>query len=317
VLARNFSRTPLAGWLFFCGTLFPVLGFLNVYPFVFSFVADHFQYLASLGIIVPAAAGAAAALWRMPPALRAGGYGAACILVGTLAVLTWRQSGMYRDSVTLYRATLKQNPDCWLAELNLGTLLMDSGRTDEARQHFENSIRIKPDYADTHINLGILLFGKGELQAGLKHLREGVRLAPGVASGHLDLANGLVLVGEFSEAVKHCEIAVQLAPDSAFARFSLGVALFQKQRFGEAAAELERAVKLQPDYLRAYDLLARTYARLGKTAETVAAASKAVAVAHSTGQPAAAQQIEAWLKNYRLSGGSQPVTTEEFFTPPE
>src|ERR1035438_837916 len=117
LLARR-HRGPLAGFLIFAGTLFPVLGFLNVYPFIFSFVADHFQYLASLGMIVPITCGLALGARRIrlgKPAMMV----LPGVLLATLGILTWRQSGTYRDAETLYRATLACNPASWMAHTNL------------------------------------------------------------------------------------------------------------------------------------------------------------------------------------------------------
>ncbi len=91
LLARRW-RGPLAGFLFFAGTLFPVLGFLNVYPFIYSYVADHFQYLASLGIIVPLSAAMALGAGRFPSSARALAWAPAVALLATLGMLSWRQS---------------------------------------------------------------------------------------------------------------------------------------------------------------------------------------------------------------------------------
>src|SRR5205823_3519698 len=103
--ARKRWRGPLAGALFFVGTLFPALGFFNVYPFLFSFVADHFQYLASLGVIALAAAGITRLLPRRP--LR---YGSSLAILSALAVLTWKQSHLYADVERLYRSTTPTDP---------------------------------------------------------------------------------------------------------------------------------------------------------------------------------------------------------------
>ena len=127
-LLRRRMRGPLAAWLLFVGSLFPALGFFNVYPFLFSYVADHFQYLASMGIIAAASAGAALLLNWVPSPVRAAGPWLAAALCALLAVLSNAQSRIYADQPTLYRATIERNPACWMAHNNLG--LWYEGRGD-------------------------------------------------------------------------------------------------------------------------------------------------------------------------------------------
>jgi tetratricopeptide (TPR) repeat protein len=298
-------RAPLAGWLFFCGTLFPVLGFLNVYPFIFSYVADHFQYLASLGVFALSGAGLTLAVRRLPYRFQRAGHAACCLIVGALALVTWRQAHIYRDSETLYRETIARNPDCWLAELNLGTITSKSGRVDEGIAHFRRALEIKPDWADTHSNLGIQLCNKGQLEEGIKHLRQAVTLAPWSTAAHLDFANAMVLSGNFAEAVKYCEKAVEIDPNSAFARFSYGVALSRAKRYDDAAAQHEHAVRLEPDLIRAHHALAQTYATLGRPAEAIAAAERGIHQSRSTADREAVSQLELWLANYRQKTSSE------------
>ncbi len=162
-------RGPLAGLLFFVGALFPVLGFLNVYWFVFSYVADHFQYLASLGIIALAAAGAALLLARWRLWNRPGGYAACLVLLAILGSLTWRQSRMYSDIETLYRTVIAENPTCYLAYNNLGKLLHECGQADEAVTLFREAIEIKPDHVAAHYNLGNALRDQGHLDEAIAH----------------------------------------------------------------------------------------------------------------------------------------------------
>src|SRR5664280_1991610 len=179
-LIRRRTRGPLAGWLFFTGSLFPGLGFFNVYPFLFSYVADHFQYLAGLGIIATVAAGVSVVLAGSPPRIRAGGRALCALLVVTLAILANRQSRMYRDGETLYRVTLARNPDCWMAHNNLASVLATfPGREAEAIAHYEQALRIKPEYAEIHYNLGIQLARlPGHESEALAQYREALRLKP-------------------------------------------------------------------------------------------------------------------------------------------
>ena len=132
---RRIGKGPLVAVLFFAGTLGPALGFVNVYPMRYSFVADHFQYLASVGLITLCAAGLA----RIPRIIPA-------TLVVLLGALTWQQAGIYRNLETLWRDTLAKNPDCWMAHNNLGHLLSNQGRIDEAMEHYHKAIQINPNH---------------------------------------------------------------------------------------------------------------------------------------------------------------------------
>ena len=127
--ARRFvGRGVEVAALFYVATLSPLLGFVMLYTFRYTFVADHYQYVASIGLIALAAAGITLA-FKTKPWLKLVGGGA---LLLTLGILTWRQAGIYRDRETLWRDTLAKNPDCWMAHNNLGTALADQGRFEEA-----------------------------------------------------------------------------------------------------------------------------------------------------------------------------------------
>src|SRR6266581_8094133 len=129
---RSKFRGPLAAALLFLGLLSPALGFINVFPFIYSFVADHFQYLACIAPLTLFAAGLTMGLDSIAPAkgvLRPA-ISIAPILI--LGLLTWRQSHVYRDIETLWRTTIARNPDCWMAYSNLGSFLSEGGGLDEA-----------------------------------------------------------------------------------------------------------------------------------------------------------------------------------------
>ena len=136
-------RGAVAGLLFFVGTLFPALGFINVFPFTFSFVADHFQYLACAGILALVSAGLVSLMSRLPVWSR---RMLVALLLAALGILTWRQSTMYRDISTLYETTLARNPSCWLAHNNLAKVLANAGRVAEAIPHLEQALRLRPGF---------------------------------------------------------------------------------------------------------------------------------------------------------------------------
>jgi tetratricopeptide (TPR) repeat protein len=247
LLARR-NRGPLAGFLIFVGTLFPVLGFLNVYPFLYSYVADHFQYLAILGIIVPLCAVAAGqAPGRSALPARALGP----LLLLALAVLTWRQSGTYGDAETLYRATLARNPASFMAHTNLGVALVERpSRLPEAVAEFRAALRLKPDDAQTHADLGNALARiPGRLPEAIAEFQAALRLKPDWVAAHVDL--GVVLAripGRLPEAIAEFQAALRLKPEYAEAHENLGVALAQiPGRLPDAIAEFQAALRASPD----------------------------------------------------------------------
>ena len=244
---RQRDRAPLAAALLFGGTLFPVLGFVNVYPFVFSYVADHFQYLASLGMIAFLTAAAMRGFALLPWPRWSGPAVAAGVLL-ILGGLTWRQSGMYRDVFTLYEATLARNPSSWVAHLNLGTALDEAGQPEEALPHLQRALELKPGFPETLNSLGNVLNRLGRSREALPLLEQAVRIQPRFATAHNTLGTVLMSLGRAGEGTEEFRRAAELSPSMALARVNLGWALAHQGRIAEAVVEYEHARRLQPDF---------------------------------------------------------------------
>ncbi len=237
------SRAPLAATLLFCGTLFPVLGFVNVYPFLFSYVADHFQYLASLSIFALVGAALARATARLP---QWGRYIGATALLFLLGGLSRAQSGMYRDVFTLYETTIARNPACWMAHNNLAMALTASGRVAEAVPHLEVALQLRPDFPEALNNLGDDLTQLGKPEAAIPRLERALQLQPNYATAHRNLGLALATSGRTAEALRHFEQAVRLNPKDADAELKWGIGLMLTKRFPEAVPHFEKAVALDP-----------------------------------------------------------------------
>jgi len=246
---RGRWRGPLAAWLFFVGTLFPALGFFNVYPFLFSYVADHFQYLACLGIITAVAAGVAG-LWARPdPRPRAAAAVAAGLALASLGFATHRQAGDYRDGPTLYRAILAGNPDCWKAHELLGEALAGQpGRATAALAEFEATVSLKPDDGEAHNNLGSLLLSEPGREADAAgHLRLAAEYSPYLSEAHLNLGRLWDRTpGRERDAVTEYRAALALNPGRTDARFGLANVL-SRLPGDEPAAEAEYGIILKQD----------------------------------------------------------------------
>lgn len=267
---RRRTRGPLAGMLFFVGTLFPVLGFLNVYPFRYAFVADHFQYLASLGVIALAAAGIASWLGRCPPPLQRAGYAACVLLLAVLGSLSRQQSRMYADFETLLRTTIARNPACWMAYNNLGIRLAEQGNMSEAGEQFRKCLEIKPDHAEAHNNLSLILLGAGRVDEAIAHAERALELNPDYAECHFNLGNALGRKGREGEAIGHYRRALELRPDYVKAHINLGIALLGRQELKDAEQHFRRALEIEPDHFNASLNLAFALDQQGKIREALA-----------------------------------------------
>jgi len=252
---QRWARGPLAALLFFIATIFPALGFFDVYPFKYSFVADHFQYLACIGPIVAASVGIHALFRRFRERRLVWERAFCAMLLAALCLLTWRQSRMYADIETLWQTTIARNPDCWLAFNDLGAVLYDKGQADQAIVLFQKSLAIQPNNAETHNNLGAALDKKGQLDEAVLQFQNAVALRPDFAEAHRNLGDILLRKGQVDEALLQFEKAVTLRPDIAKAHRNLGDALLGKGRMDEAIVQFEEALKLDPAENKArYDL---------------------------------------------------------------
>ncbi len=249
VLAMRRNRGPLAAFLIFVGTLFPVLGLFHVFPFKYSYVADHFQYLALLAIIVPAACVLTQNFPRVS-SNRNVSFAAAILLLLVLGSLTWRQSSLYRNSETLYRATLERNPDSWMTHNNLGIVLAsEPGRLDEAAAEFQATLRIYPEHAKAHMNLGnILAQTPGKLTEAIAEYQTSLRLQPNYAPAHADLGIAYTQIpGRMPDAITEFQAAVRLQPNDAAFHQWLAYALARTpDRLPDAITEYQAAIRIQP-----------------------------------------------------------------------
>ncbi len=253
-LRSRMGRGPLTAALFYVGTLFPLLGFLNAYGMRYSFVWDHWVYLPSLGIF----ALVAALVVRAAEGLGKPGmvYGFGAIVLPVLGLLTWRQAGMYTDMETLWRTTLAKNPEAWMAHNNLGDVLLKQGRIDEAISQVQQAIRLKPGYADGYNNLGAILYKQGWIDEAIRQYQEALRLNPDYADACYNLGNAFYKKGQIDEAIRQYRETIRLRPDYAKAYYNLGTALGVKGQINEAISQFQEALRLKPDFVEAQNNLA-------------------------------------------------------------
>jgi len=274
------TRGPLTAALLFCGILFPALGFFNVYPFRYSFVADHFQYLATLPVI--AALSAALVTWaRGTAAGRSIAEPALMAAIGLpLFLLTRTQSANYADSDTLFRATLARNPACWLCLNNLAAAKLHGSErdVDDALTSLEQALRLNPLSAEAHNNLGGAWQRKGRVDAAIREHQEALRLNPRLVDAQYNLGMAYQAAGRSVEARTAFEAALRLNPDYAAAHYNLAGVLQNDGRIDDAIGHLRDAVRLDPDNWRTRDGLARALQLGGRNDEAVTEARRAAEI---------------------------------------
>jgi tetratricopeptide (TPR) repeat protein len=247
---RRRTRAPLAAFLLFAGSLFPVLGFVNLYGTRFSWVWDHWQYLPDLGPLALAAAGLTAASRLATKYFRWLGPGLVTALALLLGALTWSHCGMFRDEPTLYRMTLARNPGCWMAHYNLGLVWSRSpARFNDAIAEFEETLRLKPDHSGAHNNLGLAWAQlPGRLPDAIAQFEEALRLQPDSAEAHDNLGVAWAQTqGRLNDAIFQFKEALRLRPDFPQAWHDLGMAWLELEDRPAAAAAFREEVRLSPD----------------------------------------------------------------------
>ncbi len=244
LLRGRLGRGPAAAVFFYAGTLFPAVGLLNGYFMAYAFVWDHLVYVSSLGIIVLAAAGVATVAERLGrPWLTAA---VAATVLPVLAALTWRQSAMYQDAVTLYRTTIRQNPACWLAYGNLGSELVARGRVGEGMAMYEQAIALRPGYAEAHNNLANAYARTGRAEQAVAQYEAALAADPGMTGVHGNFAVVLRSLGRLDEALGHYREAARSGRHRAEALAALAGALREKGEEREAEARYAQALALRP-----------------------------------------------------------------------
>jgi tetratricopeptide (TPR) repeat protein len=248
---RNRSRAPLSALLYFIVTSSPLLGLVPFSYFRYSFVADHFQYLASLGIITLVAAGTVRVQETWRPFSRPASIGLCLAMLAALAGLTWRHSRAFTDLETFARTTLAQNPDCWAAHDFLGVALASQGKPAEAIDRFDRALEGNPRYALGHYNLGCTLASQGDFPGAIQQYEQALQLQPSLTRAHYNLGCALASQGNFPGAIQQYEQALRLRPDASNApevHNNLGIALASSGKLDEAIEHFRQAMRLRPTF---------------------------------------------------------------------
>ncbi|OGR96665.1 MAG: hypothetical protein A2016_10305 [Elusimicrobia bacterium GWF2_62_30] len=290
---ERLGRGFFAGLWFYVLNIALFLGFISIYTFRYSFVADHYQYLPSIGLIALAIAALerAASAARLPLPL------CAALLLAPLGLAARAQSAVYRSQDALWQDTLKKNPGSRLAlvnygaglkppeavkhwaevlalhpefyeaQSNMGAALAALDRRGEAEKYFRKALELNPDYSQAHEHLAKLYSLAGRTTDAARHYGELVRLDPGYARARNDYGLALLAAGNGPEAVVQFKKAIELRPEQAEMRSNLGMALYTQGKMEEAAEAFRAALKADPALAEAHNNMGMALLALGRSGE--------------------------------------------------
>jgi tetratricopeptide (TPR) repeat protein len=264
--------------LFFVATLSPLLGFIMLYTFRYTFVADHYQYLASIGPIALASAGITTLAASFKES-RHFIFGAAVCILAALTMFTWRQSTIYADIEALWRTTIARNPGCWMAHNNLGIVLSQKGEIDEAIAHYRKTLEMSPDFAEADYNLGNALLQKGEIDAAILHCQRAVTIQPNDPEAQVALGNALFKKGLIDESILHYQKALAIRPYYVTAHYNLSSAFLKKGEIDEAILHCRAVLSTQPEHADAHTILANAFLQKGEIGNAIEQYKKTLEIA--------------------------------------
>lgn len=268
-LRDRIGKGVVAAVLFFVLAVAPMYC-VNIYMTRYSYVSDHWQYWASMGLIVLAASTGSLSASRLGAWPRRMAMLGAAVLLVALGCLTWRQGSIYENREVLWQDTLKKNPDAWIAHNNLAHLLVKQSKFNDAIQHYHHALRLKDDSDKIHFSLAsTLLLANNDEDGALRHYREAARLNPTESDAHFNIGALLLQRNDPINAVRYLRQAIELKPEDANSHHTLGIGLRNVDRLNDAVDSFQTAIQLNPDRAATYFNLATAFQRQGKLDDAI------------------------------------------------
>ena len=298
----------LVGWLWYLGTLFPVIGLVQVGSQAF---ADRYTYIPLIGLFIIVG-------WGLPDllskrqyrkitlALSAGIVFTAMFVCTRLQVSHWQNSftlfghaldvtennntmhtnygsvlldkGLYEQAIEYFNESLRLNPENYLAHNNMGVVFLEQDRFDEAIMWFNRAVQLDPNRFEAHGNLGSTFLKQGKLDQAVTHYTEALRVGPDVPRLHKSLGDVFLVQGRLEEAVTEYQNALQMLPDDTAIINDMGVALGRQDKLYEAISYFNRALAIRPDFPDAHCNLGYALMKQGNLDEAVAHLTEALRI---------------------------------------
>ena len=229
-------------------TMFPVLGFIDIYFMRYSWVADHYFYLSLIGLIVAVITFVSNQINSKKIKIII-----ASIISIIYIFLSMIRSTVFLNEEVLWEDTLKKNPDAWFVHNTYGLALATKGNLNDGIAHFNQALKIKPDYIEAHNNLGDALIAQGKLDEAVLQFNEAIKIKPDFAEAHYNLGFIFVVQGKIPEALYQYSEAIRLKPKYVEAHYNIGLALMNSGKINEAASHFEEAIKIKPEFADAHN----------------------------------------------------------------
>ena len=255
----------IVGWLWFVGTLIPVIGFVQVGG---QIMADRYFYIPSIGLFIAIVFGVAS-IAQTRGIARSLSVATIAMVLLVFATLTNAQIHRWRDSITLFQHTLAVTPPNFPIEYNLAHVLGEEGRYDEAAAHFQKALEIKPDFFDALLNMGVTRAQQGQTGEAIEYFQRAIAVQPDSAKAHAELGVAMARQNRTDVAFEELSKALELAPSDADVHTNLGLVLARLGKIQDAIDELHQAVWLKPDSAEAHNNLGLVLFASGKLRESI------------------------------------------------
>jgi len=274
VCRKKIGRGVIAGLIFFVAVLSPLLGFVIEGAFHYTYVADHYQYNATIGLIAVFAA--VVCRWFAKSGFWTPVQGALLLVLGCL---TWQQCAPYHDRETLWRDNVAKNPNSWIGHLNLGLELFKQGQLDAALEQFQTAVALHPNGDHEQANLGTALMEKGLYSEAIQHLEAALAINPQYLAAHNSVALAYSQLGDENQAVAHFRKALEIDPNALGVMMNLGSALEHQGKLDEAVENYRLAANQFPTEVEPLRRLARVLAKKEQFSLAAEAGRQAVQLA--------------------------------------
>ena len=270
-ILRNYPYF-LVGWLWYIGTLVPVIGLVVIGP---HGMADRYTYVPLVGLFIIVA-------WGIPDLVARWRYRkyffiiSSCLILFILSMLTFIQISYWKNSFSLFNRALEVTDNNHRAYCGMGIELVNQGKLADAIAHYKESIRIKPDYALTHNNLGVAYKKIGETKTAIYHINEALKIQPDYPKAHNNLGLIMMEQGNLAKAIWHFQKSIEIEALNPKAHCYLAAVLMEQGNISEAVSHLHKALNIKPDYADAHLNLAKAFIKQNKSALAISHLEKAL-----------------------------------------